>query len=105
METWKFNRNIANVRQEILGIFFCCIWAQLYRMNNGMLDWRDYFLYIVFACIIWFLYGLWQEIKIMIYALGHDEFIRLTPGEIQYCLYPGQGSVPYRWIKYGAVLD
>lgn len=36
----------------------------------------------------------------MIYALGHDEFIRLTPGEIQYCLYPGQGSVPYRWIKY-----
>ena len=36
----------------------------------------------------------------MIYALGHDEFIRLTPSEIQYCLYPGQGSVPYRWIKY-----
>lgn len=36
----------------------------------------------------------------MIYALGHDEFIRLTPGEIQYCLYLGQGSVPYRWIKY-----
>ena len=47
METWKFNRNIANVRQEIFGIFFCCIWAQLYRMNNGMLDWRDYFLYII----------------------------------------------------------
>ena len=69
-------------------------------MNNGVWDWRDYFLYIVFACIIWFLYGLWQEIKIMIYALGHDEFIRLTPSEIQYCLYPGQGSVPYRWIKY-----
>ena len=69
-------------------------------MNNGVWDWRDYFLYIVLACTIWLLYGLWQQIKIMIYALGHDEFIRLTPGEIQYCLYPSQGSVPYRWIKY-----
>lgn len=98
METWKFNRNIANVLQEIFLIGLFCLWV--YSMNNGVWDWRDYFLYIVFACIIWFLYGLWQEIKIMIYALGHDEFIRLTPGEIQYCLYPGQGSVPYRWIKY-----
>ena len=98
METWKFNRNIANVLQEIFLIGLFCLWV--YSMNNGVWDWRDYFLYIVFACIIWFLYGLWQEIKIMIYALGHDEFIRLTPSEIQYCLYPGQGSVPYRWIKY-----
>ena len=98
METWKFNRNIANVLQEIFLIGLFCLWV--YSMNNGVWDWRDFFLYIVFACIIWFLYGLWQEIKIMIYALGHDEFIRLTPGEIQYCLYPGQGSVPYRWIKY-----
>ena len=98
METWKFHRNIANVLQEIFLIGLFCLWV--YSMNNGVWDWRDYFLYIVFACIIWFLYGLWQEIKIMIYALGHDEFIRLTPGEIQYCLYPGQGSVPYRWIKY-----
>lgn len=98
METWKFNRNIANVLQEIFLIGLFCLWV--YSMNNGVWDWRDYFLYIVFACIIWFLYGLWQEIKIMIYALGHDEFIRLTPGEIQYCLYPCQGSVPYRWIKY-----
>ena len=98
METWKFNRNIANVLQEIFLIGLFCLWV--YSMNNGVWDWRDYFLYIVFACIIWFLYGLWQEIKIMIYALGHDEFIRLTPSKIQYCLYPGQGSVPYRWIKY-----
>ena len=98
METWKFNRNIANVLQEIFLIGLFCLWV--YSMNNGVWDGRDYFLYIVFACIIWFLYGLWQEIKIMIYALGHDEFIRLTPSEIQYCLYPGQGSVPYRWIKY-----
>ena len=98
METWKFNRNIANVLQEIFLIGLFCLWV--YSMNNGVWDWRDYFLYIVFACIIWLLYGLWQQIKIMIYALGHDEFIRLTPSEIQYCLYPGQGSVPYRWIKY-----
>ena len=69
-------------------------------MNNGVWDWRDYFLYIVFACIIWFLYGLWQEIKIMIYALGHDEFIRLAHREIQYRLYPVQGRLPYSWITY-----
>ena len=96
METWKFNRNIATVLGAIFGAGLCCLWV-IYRMNNDVWDGRDYF---VIACIIWLLYDLWQEIKIMIYALGHDEFIRLTPGEIQYCLYPGQGSVPYRWIKY-----
>ena len=96
METWKFNRNIATVLGAIFGAGLCCLWV-IYRMNNDVWDGRDYF---VLACIIWLLYDLWQQIKIMIYALGHDEFIRLTPGEIQYCLYPGQGSVPYRWIKY-----
>ena len=96
METWKFNRNIANVLGAIFWAGLCCLWV-IYRMNNVGWDGLDYF---VLACIIWLLYDLWQQIKIMIYALGHDEFIRLTPSEIQYCLYPGQGSVPYRWIKY-----
>ena len=103
MHTWRFSRNSIPVLHNILFICVLVFWTwEEYRLNNDVSDWKNHLLAIlpVSVIVILCLYVLWRQIKILIYALESDEFIRLAHREIQYRLYPVQGRLPYSWITY-----